>query len=222
MQFNDPNTYALTLKALHASLSSYISKPEREECDRFFQELKQRVECMDIISQVLAEEETVCNQYVKLLALSILNDWIKLWWNKLPEERKLAVKQLSMDLVTSNLAVHDNSSIRTKIAVILSNVVERVFPQYWPTFLKEMVDLWVASPFARQDVILKMLETVIVDSVDQDFNSALPTLRRQEIVAGIVDAQQVLFTTSFDYLGYCFQEYTRLSAGTLTNTPLTP
>jgi hypothetical protein len=207
------DTYLLTVKALHASLSSYISKPEREECDRFFTELKQRVECMDIVSRVLSEDEAVCNQYVKLLALTILNDWIKIWWNKLPEERKLAVKQLAMELVASSLAVHDNSSIRTKIAVILSNVVERVFPQYWPNFLKEMIELWVASPFARQDVILKMLETVIVDSVDQDFNSALPTLRRQEIVAGIVDAQQALFKTSFEYMGYCFQEYRRLTAG---------
>ena len=168
---------------------------------------------MNVMSQILSDSEDRCNQYIKLLSLSVLNDWIKMWWNKLPEQGKLAVKQLALDLLVSELAIHSNASIRTKIAVILSNVVERVFPQYWPTFIKEMVDLWVSSPFARQDVILKMLETVIVDSVDTDFNSVLPTLRRQEIVAGIVDSQQLLFETSFQYLGYCFSEYNRLSAG---------
>jgi hypothetical protein len=206
--------YGFTLLALQASLSSYTSKPEREQCDRYIQELKQREECMSIMSRILAEDENTCNQYIKLLSLSILNDWIKMWWNKLPEHGKVAVKQLALDLLSSNLAINENASIRTKIAVILSNVVERVFPQYWPGFVKEMIELWVSSPFARQDVILKALETVIVDSVDADFNSALPTLRRQEIVAGIVEMQVPLFETSYQYLGYCFQEYCRLSAGT--------
>lgn len=174
---------------------------------------------MAVMSKLLAEPETVCNQYMKLLALSILNDWIKLWWNKLPDNGKSAVKQLSLDLLTSELSVHENAAIRMKVAVILSNVVERVFPQYWPTLLQEMIALWVSSPFARQDVILKMLEMVIVDSVDTDFNSALPTLRRQEIVAGIVEAQKPLFETSYQYIGYCFQEYTQL-LGKLRRTSL--
>ena len=205
--------YATTLQALQASLSSYISKSEREQCDRYIQDLKQREECMTIMSRILSEDESICNQYVKQLALSVLNDWIKLWWNKLPDQRKGDVKQLAMDLLSSNLSIHENSSIRTKIAVIMSNVAERIFPQYWPTFMQEMVALWLSSPFSRQDVILKLLETVIVDSIDTDFNSILPTLRRQEIVAGIVDAQTLLFDTSYQFMGYSFQEYNRLIAG---------
>lgn len=202
--------YKFTLEALSASLSSHISKQNREQCDRFIQDLKQREECMTIVSQLLSEDESICNQYMKLLALSILNDWIKLWWNRLPDASKLSVKQLALDLLNSPLAVHESSAIRMKIAMILANVVERVFPQYWPTLVPEMISVWMSSPFARQDVILKMFEMVIVDSVDTDFNSALPTLRRQEIVAGIVESQKQLFETSYQYLVYCNQEFTQI------------
>ena len=167
---------------------------------------------MTIMSRVLAEDDGVCNQYVKLLALTILNDWIKLWWNKVPEHSKLAMKQLALDLLSSSLGVHESAAIRMKIAVILANVVERVFPQYWPTLMPEMLSLWQSSPFARQDIVLKMLEMVVVDSIDVDFNSALPTLRRQEIVTGLVEAQAPLFQTSYEYLMYCNQEYARQRA----------
>jgi hypothetical protein len=208
---NNDEVYRFTLEALNGSLSSHISKVNREQCERFLQDLKQQETCMSVVSRILAEDDSVCNQFIKLLALTILNDWIKLWWNKVPEGTKLSIKQLSLDLLNSSLALSDSGAMRMKIAVILSNVAERVFPQYWSTFIQEMTSLWQSSPFGRQDVILKALEIVVVDSIDADFNSVLPTLRRQEIVTGLVEAQSLLYETSFGYLQYCFQEYTRLS-----------
>lgn len=202
------NILSLTLDALNLSLSSHISKSEREKCDNFIHELKMQENCVHIIAELVSStDETVCTPYIKLLALSILNDWIKIWWNKLPDERKFAVKQIVCELLSGPLAVHEHSAIRTKVAVILANVVERVFPQYWPNFIAEMVSVWQSSPFARQDVVLKILEIVIVDSVDIDFNASLPTLRRQEIVAGIVENQNLLLNTSYQYLIFCIQEF---------------
>ncbi|KAJ1426912.1 hypothetical protein B484DRAFT_480028 [Ochromonadaceae sp. CCMP2298] len=103
----------------------------------------------------------------------------------------------------SPLGIHPHSAVRTKIAVILINVAERVFPQYWPGLMQEIVSEWMQAPFARQDLLLRTLEGIVSDVIDTDFCAALPALRRQEIAAGVVAAQDLLLPTCYSYLLYC-------------------
>lgn len=189
--------YANTVSALTASLSSTTSKPDREACDRFFQQLKESLDCLPILSEVVSQDH---NEFIKLLAISILNDWIKLWWNKITESEQLSIRQLLINILASPLGVSKNKSIRTKLAVMLTNIAQRQFPQQWPTLIEEFISIWSNSPTERQEIIIMAIEFIITDCIDSDFNNTLPTIRRQEIVAGLKDKQELILSTSFNSL----------------------
>lgn len=207
---NTGDINVITLGALQASLSSKTGKAERQQCEKFIQDLKSQKECMNVMSLILKEDESICNEYVKLLALSILNDWTKLWWVRVNANDRETIRLLSLELLSSTLSEHPNKAIRTKLAVFLSTIAENMFPQYWPNMMQQLLSMWMAFPFSKQTVVLMTLETIIVDCIDADFNSALSTLRRQDIVSGLVEAQQPLFDTSYKCLLYCMQEYSKL------------
>lgn len=153
--------------------------------------------------RLLSEVDNICNENVMDLALSTIIDWTKTWWNYLPDALINSTIQLAFDLLTSHLAEHDNPVIRTRIAMFLVTVVERSFPQNWPALVPMMIEVWKSASFKKQGVILKMFEMVFVDSADANLNSEIPTLRRQEIVSGIVAAQEQLFETCYQYLASC-------------------
>lgn len=189
--------YANTVNALTASLSSTTNKSDREACDRFFQQLKESRDCLPVLSEVVAQDH---NEFIKLLSISILNDWIKLWWNKVSEAEQLSIRMLLINILGSPLGVSKNKSIRTKLAVMLTNIAQRQFPQQWPTLIEEFITVWRTSPIERQEIIIMAIEFIITDCIDSDFNNTLPTVRRQEIVAGLKDKQELILTTSFNSL----------------------
>jgi hypothetical protein len=189
---------AFALNALTCSLSSTTSKADRLQYDQFIQQLKESQECLPVITDILGRD---CNEFIKLLAITILNDWIKIWWNKIPELDQYSVRKLAFDILSSPLGSSSNKSIRTKIAGILTNLAQRQFPQYWPNLVEEFVGIWSTSSSTHlQEVLIMSLEFIITDCIDADFNNTLPTLRRQEIVTGVKEKQELILTTSFQCL----------------------
>ena len=201
-----PEVLQSTIAALNASLSSKTTKAERDYSDQFIHNLKQSKECMMVIAHILgaATDDTI-TEFTKQLALTIFNDWIKIWWNKLEDNDKLAIKQHVLEslLLGGTLPLATNKGVRTKVAVIVCNIAERMFPQYWPNMVQELLQFWLQSDYSRQGVVIATFDSTISDCIDSDFNNMLPTLRRQEIVAGLIEHQQHLFHTSFEYLGFC-------------------
>lgn len=139
--------YHDTLKALYGCLDSKTSKLDRDQYESYIHHLKHNHEhtCLEILIRILSESnELVCNEYMKLLTLSILNDYINIWWNKVVESKQGYIKQMIWDLTCiSDLSCHNSHrSIRSKIAVLLANISERVFPQYWPTMISEFIQVY--------------------------------------------------------------------------------
>ncbi len=202
---------AFALTALSGSLSSMTSKVDRENYDRFIQQLKERQECLQILTQILNQD---CNEFIKLLAITILNDWIKIWWNKISEQDQYGVRKAIFDIVASPLGMSTNKSIRTKIAVMITNLAQRQFPNNWPNFVDEFVSIWSSTASTSlQDIVVMTFEFLIVDCIDSDFNNTLPTLRRQEIVTGIKEKQELILSTSFQCLSSHLNVYCNTPQG---------
>lgn len=125
-------------------------------------------------------------------------------WAQLADEEVIMLKQhICQEIVMHPIVLTSNQAIKTKVGVVLCNLAERMFPQRWPTMVQEFLGIWLQSEYQRQEVIIKTFEFITADCIDADFNSSLTTLRRQEIVAGLVEHQEELLQTSFDYLNFC-------------------
>jgi hypothetical protein len=144
-----------------------------------------------------------------LLSLSIVSDWIKIWWNRLNEEEQISLRVT----ITNKIFYHFISSLSTssstttsplirsierKIAEIISQLIERQFPQNWPTMLPDIFDLLLQSPSGPSSALLLIsLHQVASDCVDNDFENLLPTIRRQEIILAFKENQEMMLTALF-------------------------
>ena len=96
----------------------------------------------------------------------------------------------------------------TKLAVMISNIAIRQFPQQWPTFLEDMVSLCQPSTvdsscFGEQEIAIMAIEYLAADSIDTDYCSSLPLERRQDILAGFRSKLPQLLGFSYMFLVDC-------------------
>ena len=191
------------LAAINVNLSSDCSKGDRDAAFAYLEALKQQESCLHSMLHILTTESTEHNEWNRQLALSILEEWMKIWWNRIQEEAQRYIREQVVALLTSP-AVAECRGMRTKLAVILSEIAQRQYPQQWPSFLDDIVGLWVSTTIPEQrEVCIMCLEYLVQDCVDADFNSTLPTLRRQDILAGLKERLRPLLDTSHAYLVQC-------------------
>jgi hypothetical protein len=110
---------------------------------------------------------------------------------------------------------------------MISNVAVRQFPQNWPSFLAEMTSTMQKSieglrchtldlfQIACSEICMMAIEFIVNDCVDEDFKSALPTQRRQDIVSGFVTNQNLLLSTAFEFYSLCVAQHFATSADNL-------
>lgn len=98
-------------------------------------------------------------------------------------------------------------------------IAKREFPQQWPTFFQEIVEVYWADNIASKSkvdasffddngkmhddylqICLMVFQFLSEDCVDADFNSSLPLKRRDEIIAGMQEGMQPLLTFTFNWL----------------------
>jgi len=193
----------VALAAINAVLSDSSTKIERDSAQKYLHDLKEQEVCMSMMLQILATDSADHNDWNRQLALSILDDWLKGWWNRIPEDAQMFIRSQCVTLLTSS-AVGASKGLRTKLAVILCNVACRQYPQQWPSFLDDVVGLWVSTGLpAQREICIMTLEFLVQDCVDGDFNSTLPTLRRQEIVSGLRERLLPLLQTLHAFLTQC-------------------
>jgi hypothetical protein len=129
-----------TLDAFNLSLNPTISKEERKNVEEFIYQLRLSHECFEILLHIL--NNNYSNDSIQMFALTILNDWIKGLYNKIADSIKVTIRQSLLSLINSSICITNNKVLRTKLAVILSNISIRQFPTHWPTFLDDLVCLF--------------------------------------------------------------------------------
>jgi hypothetical protein len=88
-------------------------------------------------------------------------------------------------------------------------VAKREWPQRWPTLIDNLLELAGAGA-CQTEIVLMSLRSLVEDSYSGDFNHALPTQRRRELLQGLnhVAPRALEFTVealSFHYGNHCEQ-----------------
>ena len=193
----------IALAAINATLDSATKKNDRESAQQYLQDLKGQEVCLEMMMHILTTDGPEHNDWNRQLALSIIDDWLKGWWNRIPEEAQLFIRQQCVKLLAST-ALGNSRGLRTKLAVILCNIAERQYPQQWPSFLDDVLSLWEnTSQPAQREICVMTLEFLIQDCVDGDFNTSLPSLRRQDILTGLRERLSALLRTTYGFLVQC-------------------
>lgn len=73
--------FSQTVWAMSASLSSKTTKVERDTSEKLLNTLKNsKNEGLTVLARILRSDNTnLCGEPLKLLALSLYNDWIRIW-----------------------------------------------------------------------------------------------------------------------------------------------
>ena len=206
--------YAVVLGAMQASLHSSTTKDQRTQVEALLSQLKESQVCMEIMLHILRVDCEAHNDYIRLLALTILSDWVKLWWNKINEGDQIIVKNSVLELLYGTIGRSPVRGLRTKLAVMISNIAIRSFPQLWPSFLEDMAGVVLASAatgnnttIEQKEVAFMVIEFTSADSIDTDYCAAIPIERRQDILAGFRSKLPQLLSFSFQYLVQCSNEF---------------
>lgn len=188
-----------TIQAMTASLSAMTSSDARRQHQVFLEQLLSSQECSTVLRAVLTMEMDD-RIGLKILALSMLHDWVKKWWNGIQPADHMAIRDFCADILRQPVIHSQPSNFRSKLAAILAEIAERQFPQHWPTMTTEFTTIWLASESSIQEVILKTLTFLYTDCTDQEYSNSLPTMRRQEILTGLKASESQLLALLYQFL----------------------
>ena len=182
--------YPLVLGAMQASLSSSTPKEQRTQAEALLAQLKESQLCMELMLHVLTVDSDAHTDSIRLLSLTVLSDWVKIWWNKVNEGDQTIVKKSVLELLHGPIGRSPVRGLRTKLAVMLSNIAVRSFPQQWPSFLDDMARVVAGTSDAatvtveQKEIAFMAIEFTSADSIDTDYCTAIPIERRQDILGG--------------------------------------
>mmetsp|Transcript_27917 Transcript_27917/g.26770 ORF Transcript_27917/g.26770 Transcript_27917/m.26770 type:complete len:1397 (+) Transcript_27917:334-4524(+) len=207
--------YNDTIGAMNASLSSITTKEQRQQVDAFLMQLKEEKMCLEIMIHILTVESPNHNDFIRMLSLTILNDWLKIWWNKINENEQTAIRNNVFLLLKGSVGRSPIKGLWTKLAVMISNIAVRQFPQMWPSYLEDMVSVCLAaanesSISGEQEIAIMAIEFTASDSIDTDYCSSLPIERRQDILAGFRNKLTQLLDFFYNFLLQCTSQYSAL------------
>ena len=194
------------LSAINASLSPATSWDERQRIEAYLQQQKQSPVFVSFLSYILSTEAEAHTISVRLMTLSLLQDWIATSWNSLNVENQTAVLQSILGASGSASITGAPKSFKVKLASVLANIALRQFPQLWSTFIEDMLRMIVSG--SGSEIAVLVLNYTITDCIDSDLSSALPTLRKQEVLGGIKSQLPVLLTVVYSTI--CQQLHTFL------------
>jgi hypothetical protein len=123
-------------------------------------------------------------------------------------------------------------NIFKRLAKLIVEIAKREFPQQWPNFFEEIVEMhWADNVVSKSKVsssssyrmcinyvatfqiCLMVFQFLAEDCVDADFNSSLPLKRRDEIIAGMQEGMQPLLTFTYNWLFDILNIYSSSGAG---------
>ena len=194
--------------AMRASLSPLTSKEQRVLVELFLSQLKEDQRCLEIMVHLLTSQSEYHDDFIRMLSLTILNDWLKIWWNKISDQERSSLRNTVVMLVKGSVGKSPVKGLWTKLAVMISNIAVRQFPQQWPTFLNDMASLCApgaadSSRFGEKEIALMSIEYLASDSIDTDYCSSLPLERRQDILAGFRENLPQLLSFAFSLMVDC-------------------
>ncbi|KAF1802126.1 nuclear export factor CRM1 [Mucor lusitanicus] len=156
---------------------------ERQKAQTTLTEFQSNASSWQLVDQIL--EQSSCLQS-KFIALGVLEDFIKVRWNTIPMEQRFVMRNY---IVKSIIQLSSNettlrSAVLNKFDLVLIQIVKKDWPQYWPSFIQEIVDSSVSSVNLCENnmKILRYLSEEVFDfSVDHMTVAKMHKLKEQMV-----------------------------------------
>lgn len=209
----DQDIFTQFLSAIKGSLDYRTEHSKRIEYQTFLNQLKINIDSLQILECFFSSPWDFVNSEhlnFNIFALSFLHEWIKHWWDKLTQADHEKIKNLVFNLIIilSQKSLN-NPSYCNKLSSLIADIAERQFPQNWTSFVPDFLSLWKIDNQNVQDIVLKTLTYIFIDCNDNDLNTNISSLRRQEITAGIIFSKNDLLCYTFEYISLRLELFTK-------------
>ena len=156
---------------------------ERQKAQTILTEFQNNATSWQLVDRILEQSNSL---QAKFIALGILEDFIKVRWNTIPMDQRIvmrnyvvkAIIQLSSNVTTLR------SAVLNKLDLVLVQIVKKDWPQYWPSFIQEIVDSSVTDMNLCENnmKILRYLSEEVFDfSVDHMTVAKMHRLKDQMV-----------------------------------------
>lgn len=196
------------ISAISTSLNSFALSHDRRDAENYLNQIKKTnsKDIFQLLLQILLSTQTQYHDSILQLVLSLVSDWIQIWWNHLQSSDHEYIRNTMLQLIF-NQRIVNFKVMRNKLSVIISNIAKRQFPQQWETFITDMISIWTQYAFEQQEIVMMIFEILITDCIDPDFSASLPSLRKSDILQGLRNHLDQVLQVSNQYLSYCMNEY---------------
>ena len=107
-----------TISSFRNYLSATVSHAERERSRLQISQIKESKECLEVVINILHSTDNNNND-IKLMSLSLLYDWMLLWWNRLDEREQHKLRLLLLnDFLLGSLSMSESRAIRNKVLLL--------------------------------------------------------------------------------------------------------
>ncbi|CAO3655958.1 unnamed protein product [Mucor fragilis] len=159
------------------------SSAERQKAQTILTEFQSNASSWQLVDQIL--EQSDCLQS-KFIALGVLEEFIKVRWNTIPMEQRIVMRNYIVKAIIQLSSDQSmlRSAVLNKFDLVLVQVVKKDWPQYWPSFIQEIVNSSVSSMNLCENnmKILRYLSEEVFDfSVDHMTVAKMHRLKDQMV-----------------------------------------
>lgn len=201
-----------------------FTQNDRQAAFQTLEELKKYEGRVALVLPWLLSERHLYEQHditiqTKLLALEVLASFLDKGYSKISDQDRLQLRETV--LKASRLLVSSSSTgadpeariLGKKLAVIISGLVLRDFPQRWTTFASDIFKplneggLWITQPgedaighLSGVQLCLEAFKLIAEDCTDSDFNARISTQRRNDVLIGLNEVSHTFLPLIFQIL----------------------
>lgn len=221
----DPQLFQQVLLAIQVSHSHLAAAAERSAAYAFSEEFKNREDCalyavsifkhptataVDTSGTVVSTDTALSQLEIHTrqhFALHVLEHYVLTHWSGLPLENQVQLRsELMALLLLQRPAAEEPVFIKEKKVALVAQIAKRQFPQRWPEFLTDLLQVWQGGSPAQVELVLMVLRSLAEDCVSSCFNSTIPPARRKDILQGLNVCLPQLFPVLYHELE---QQYTK-------------
>ncbi|DAZ99393.1 TPA: hypothetical protein N0F65_005295 [Lagenidium giganteum] len=208
----DAQLYQQVLLAVQVSHSPLASAADRQAAYAFSEDFKRRDDCalyaVAIFKNPAHEVAPTSPLDVSTrqhFALHVLEHYVLTHWSALPLEEQVTLRTELVNLLLRSPpppvdGTEEPGFLKEKKVALLAQIAKRQFPQRWPDFLPELLQIWEHGSTKQIELILMILRSLAEDCVSSCFNTSIPPARRKDILQGLNACLPQLFPVVYQEL----------------------
>lgn len=219
----DPQLYQQVLLAVQVSHSPMAAPADRQAAYAFCEDFKNRPDCalysvaiyknptQDAASangtgSSVSPLEVHTRQH---FALHVLEHYVLTKWSALPVAEQSTLRAELVDLLLRTTTTTDDEPVflKEKKVSLIAAIAKRQFPQRWPEFLPELLQIWQTGTPKQVELVLMILRSLAEDCVSSNFNTSIPPARRKDILQGLNACLPQLFPVIYQELEKQYAQY---------------